>query len=130
MVRFNEGDEVSYVANTGKTIVCIVDGGGDDEVQVHKKGEPNKMRLIATSRLTLIQAAPLPAWMTKQRSATPATKTFRWLCLDCGNKYNGRSCPVCGADSSERVLNADSDLDPSIVLGGASAEPYTPRDDA
>lgn len=123
--QFYTGDEVSYVGGkSGKTIVCIVDGG-IGTVQVHWKDNPRTFRMIEASALTLIKAAP-----RTEKSVTlkkPTSPVFRFVCLECGKKHNARTCPLCGSD--EKIGNTDADLDPAEVLYGShSGEPYTPAD--
>lgn len=44
-----------------------------------------------------------------QQPIAKKPQTFKWVCLECGVKYNGRACPRC--DGEDRVLNTDKDLD-------------------
>lgn len=66
-------------------------------------------------RLNPPAKAPAPVPAAQKQPAKPA-RTFRWLCFECGNKYNGRQCPSCGG--TDRIENADSDLDKRYLLGG------------
>lgn len=76
-------------------------------------------------RLQPQQPATPTTHPVRQVSPSSAKKnTFRWVCLECGAKYNGRVCPRC--DGNDRILNSDKDLDPSYIGGGARAERYAP----
>lgn len=124
-MEFYKGDEVSYVGGkSGKTIICIVDGG-IQTVQVHWKDSPLTFRMIEAKDLTLIKAAPRPETPVIAKKATGPV--FRFVCLECGKKHNARTCPTCGSD--ERIGNTDADLDPSEALYGSyTGEPYAPSD--
>ncbi len=51
-------------------------------------------------------------------------RSFRWYCLECGAKYNGRECPRCGGE--DRIYNTDKDSDKSLFAETGPNEPYTP----
>ena len=53
--------------------------------------------------------------------------TYRWMCLECGTKYNGSHCTCC--ESSERMHNPDTDTDMSILAEAVNTEPYRPKDE-
>lgn len=62
-----------------------------------------------------------PLQQTKKRTIP---NTYRWECLECGNKYNGRECPSCGGE--DRILNNAKDADANLFGLAARTEPMSP----
>jgi hypothetical protein len=81
------------------------------DIQIEQRLHPQKTTATVASQ------------SVKQVFAITKANTFRWTCLECGAKYNGRVCPRC--DGEDRILNSDKDHDPSYV-GGAHTEQYAP----
>lgn len=122
MATFHKGDTVRYFSKSAqREVLATITGVATNGIvwltwNDYPSGDEKK---VLPEKLTLISTAPQPE---KKPIAS-----FRYVCLECGKKYNGRSCPLCGSD--ERILNTDSDLDMSILLGGSSAEPYAPGEE-
>ena len=50
------------------------------------------------------------ATLTPTLRVAPMKQTKRYLCLDCGETFNGRVCPLCGSD--EKIENVDMSRHP------------------
>lgn len=42
-------------------------------------------------------------------SVKKPAQTYRWICADCGNRYNGHECPSCGCDDRLPYAGRDQD---------------------
>lgn len=84
----------------------------------------------AQTELRLHPPKKAPVVAETKKPVTPAHQTttvYRWVCLECGNKYNGRECPSCGGD--DRIENAGKDLDKRHLFGvPGNSEPMFPKD--
>lgn len=83
------------------------------DAQVELRMNPPKK---APAQLVVSPAAKVPV---------EKPKVYRWMCLECGHKYNGSKCPSCGGE--DRILNNEKDADDNL-FGVSRTEPVFPKD--